>query len=89
MATKSSSLPKYVRSDKGDALYYIRFVPTRLRPLTTERKIQIPLDCTESSSTKSILEATSQISWLLSGSGDSLRESSSVRCASAMGPPLA
>ena len=62
MATKSSSLPKYVRSDKGDALYYIRFVPTRLQRLTTERKIQIPLDCTESSSTKSILEATGRAS---------------------------
>ena len=62
MATKSSSLPRYVRSDKGDALYYIRFVPTRLQRLTTERKIQIPLDCTESSSTKSILEATGRAS---------------------------
>ena len=53
-----ADLPKYVRTENADALYYVRTVPTRLQSLTPERKIRIPLDCTRSSPTKAILEAT-------------------------------
>ena len=52
-----ADLPKYVRSENADALYYVRTVPTRLHHLTTERKIRIPLGMGASSPLKSIQRA--------------------------------
>ena len=50
-------LPKYVRTMKGNALYYDRAVPTRLHGLSTERRIRIPLGLQSDAPPKTIERA--------------------------------
>ena len=50
-------LPKYVRTMKGNALYFDRAVPTRLHSLTPERRIRIPLGLQSDAAPKTIERA--------------------------------